>query len=180
MPPVVNLKTTVIPRSVMRATILADLMANFDAPPDVIRTAQQGYAEGLISGLIVKGRDHTNYVREEAHLDFTSLDSDDQVSVDVSDGRSMIEAVSIKFAHAVSYSVEAMRRRGLRIEFAYRMTGRACADPALFQRTLNRFGLHVLGDSDYEPGTTMRQLFSVTPGFDKGVSYGHASARRIT
>jgi hypothetical protein len=179
MPPVVTLKTTVIPRSIMRATVLGDLMANFGATPDIIRTTQQGYADGLMTGVIVKGRDNSNYVREEVYLDFASIDADDKVSVDVSDGRSMIEAVSIKLARAVSYSVDMMKRRGLRIEFAYRMSPRVNADPELFQSTLSRFGLFVSGSNDYEPGTAMRQLFSVSPGFDKGISYSHASSRRV-
>ncbi len=93
MPPVVNLKTTTIPRTVMRATILGDLMANFGLPSDVIRLAQQGYASGDIVGITIYGLDYAGHAQDEAKLWFKQLVTDDQVSVDVSGGRSMIEAL---------------------------------------------------------------------------------------
>jgi hypothetical protein len=179
MAPVVNLKTTVIPRSLMRATVLGDVMKNFGANDSIIRTAQEGFANGHICGLRVKGRDHTKYVRDEAYLDFDELATDDNVQVDVSGGRSMIEAVSIKFAHSVAYSVDLMRRKGLAIDFSYQFRPHVWSDPALFQSTLARYGLKPIdSNAEYEPGTAMRTLFTVQPGFDRGMSYSHATSWR--
>jgi hypothetical protein len=180
MAPVVNLKTTVIPRSLMRATVLGDLMKNFGANDSTIRTAQEGFANGHICGLQILGRDHANYVRDEAYLDFDVLATDDNVQIDVSGGRSMIEAVSVKFAHGVAYSVDVMRRKGLVVTFSYQFRHHVWSDPALFQATLARYGLVMTDKSrDYEPGTAMRTLFTVNPDFDRGISYRHATSWRV-
>ena len=154
-------------------------MKNFGATDNDIRIAQEGFANGHICGLAVKGRDHTNYVRDEAFLNFDHLTQDDNVDIDVSGGRSMIEAVSLKFAYGVAYSVNLMRRKGLRVTLHYHFRPHTWADPAKYQSLLARYGLVPGNDSqDYEPGTAMRRIFEINPGLDKGISYSHATCRR--
>ncbi|MGE3992865.1 hypothetical protein [Pseudorhodoplanes sp.] len=172
MAPVVNLKATVIPRSIVRATVLGDLMANFGLPPDVIRIAQEGFATGDITGITIFGIDFAGHSQDEVQLIFSELARDDQMSVDVSGGRSMIEALSLKFAHAVAYSVATMKRKGLRIDYIYHF-------PAGRTHTMSRYGLIPRSPTLYAPGYAPRQLFSVQPGRDPGITYTHATARRI-
>ncbi|MCB1484686.1 MAG: hypothetical protein KDJ17_07325 [Hyphomicrobiaceae bacterium] len=172
MAPVVQLKATVIPRSIVRTTILGDLMANFGLPPDVIRIAQQGFAAGDINGITIIGIDHAGHIQDEVRLRFQDLIRDDQMSVDVSGGRSMIEALSLKFAHAVSYSVTTMKRKGLRIEYNYQINGGRAHNMAMY-------GLAPAASVSYAPGYAPRQVFSVQPGRDPGITYSHATARRI-
>ncbi len=183
MPPTVELapklKATVIPTSLMRATCLGDFLKNFGASDETIRIAQQGYAEGRIAGLTIKGISHDGHIEDEATLLFDQLVTDPQISVDVSSGRSMIEAVSSRFGHAVAYSVATMKRKGLRLQYFWHLTPRVNADPDLFQATCAHFNL-VSGGTDptYRPGHAPRRLFEIRPGLDKGTSYSHSTARK--
>ncbi len=174
MAPVVKLRPTVIPTSIMRCTVLGDFMTNFGLPPDVVRLAQQGFAAGDITGITINGLGYDNYIRDQATLMFADLTTDHDVSVDVSEGRSMIEAVSVKFAHAVAYSIATMKRNGLQLAYHYHFAyGRA--DPA----NVGRYGLSYGHQSSFAPGTAPRQLFSINPGLDRGITYSHATAYRI-
>lgn len=168
----VKLKATVVPRSVVRATILGDVMANFGLPPDVIELAQRGYASGDISGISICGIDHRGYIADQANLMFDQLTNNDGLSVDTSSGRSMIEAVSVKFAYAVEYSVNTMRRKGLSIQYRYHFyAGR--------NHEMGRYNLVPSNGSEYEPGHSLRQIFSVQPGMDPGITYSHATTWRM-
>lgn len=185
MPPAVstavrtNLKATVIPTSLMRATILGNFMKNFDFPDDTIAICQQGYADGLIAGVTIKGLAYDGHIEDEATLLFDELVHDVEVSVDISSGRSMIEAASVKLAHAVSYSIATMKRKGLSLSFSIHFTPRVNADAALAEQVCARFNLvYSRINPTYRPGYGPRRLFEVRPGLDKGIRYSHSSARR--
>jgi hypothetical protein len=166
------LQATVIPRSIMRATVLGDVMKNFGLPDNTIAIAQRGFASGDITGITIYGLGPDGYVRDEATLTFNELRQDDQVSVDMSGGRSMVEAISLKFAHAVGYSVNAMKRAGLRLTYVYHFApGRD--DPV----TITSYGLSIGNGNSYAPGTAPRQLFAISPGFDRGITYRHEIGR---
>lgn len=182
MPPVVKLKATVIPKSLVRATILGDIMANFGIPQNVIDIAQQGFAEGLINGVTIRGTGWDGYIKDEATVRFEDLKQDLDLEVDVSDGKSMIEAISLKFAHAVSYSINTMKRKGLSISYIYRFPPAINNNPDRFSQALTRLGLvQVSGRGPrHEPGTRMRTLFTLRPGMDKGIAYSHATSARET
>lgn len=173
--PVTNLKATVIPLSMVRTTIIGDLMQNFGLSDSETRIAQQGYVEGLLSGLTIDGLDSAGFIQDQAKLMFADLASDPNVTVDVSNGRSMIEAVSRKLAHGVSYSVTLMKRKGLRINVTYHLSSKGLADVG---GTFNRLGLTSAGSHGYAPGYAGRTLFSITPGMDRGTTYSHSTAYR--
>ena len=120
--PVTTLKPTVIPLTIMRCTMIGDLMTNFGFTEQQARIAQEGYAAGLLSGITIEGLNAAGHIEDEASMWFQALAQEINVSVDVSGGRSMIEAVSRKLAHGVSYSVALMRRKGLRINVRYHLT----------------------------------------------------------
>ncbi|MCH9808482.1 MAG: hypothetical protein K0U74_12175 [Alphaproteobacteria bacterium] len=174
-----NLKATVIPKSLMRITCLGDFMKNVGASDEAIRIAQEGCADGTVAGLTIAGIDHEGYISDEATLLFEELLEDTKVSVDVSDGRSMIEAVSNRFGHAVAYSVATMKRKGLSLLYRWHFTPRVNANQELFEATCTRFNL-VPGTSGptHRPGHAPRQLFEIRPGIDKGILYSHAVSRR--
>lgn len=174
-PPI--LKPTVIPLSIVRCTMIGDLMTNFGLDDNQTRIAQQGYADGLLSGLTIKGLDASGYVQDEATLMFADLAAEINVTVDVSGGRSMIEAVSRKLAHGVAFSVQRMKRRGLRITVTYHLSSKGMGD---YHGTCNRLGLSAGGGgSTYAPGYAGRTLFTISPGLDRGTTYSHITATRI-
>lgn len=180
MPPQVQLKTTVIPTSLMRLAVLGDVMKNFGATDEQIRIAQQGLADGLMDRLTVNGRDGSGYIQDQVTLHFEQLARDVDLSLDGGGGRSMIEAVSLKLAHAVLYSVSLMRRKGLAISFLYGFTPKVSGDPRTLDQTLMRFGLQPCGEWEgFAPGYGPRQLFSITPGRDRGMHYAHVAAWRL-
>lgn len=175
-----NLKATVIPRSLMRATVLGDLLKNFGVPDDAIRICQQGFAEGLIVGVTIKGIAHDGRPEDQATLIFDQLVDDDKMSFDLSGGRSMIEALSVKLAHAVSYSVATMRRKGLRLRFTYHFAMGVSAQSPTFENACSRFNLTPVNESlNDNLGSNMRQVFEIRPGRDKGIAYSHATAHRV-
>lgn len=179
MPPTVQLKTTVVPTSIVRISILGDVLKNFGATDEQIRIAQQGFAERLFNRVTINGLDSSGYIQDQVTLWFDDLMNDANLSVDTSGGRSMIEAVSLKFARGVSYSVGCMRRKGLTISFFYGFTGDAWNDPSKRDATLARFNLSARGDNEgFAPGYGPRQIFSITPGLDNGTHYSHSVARR--
>ncbi len=65
-----------------------------------------------------------------------------------------------------------MKRKGLRIEYVYHFAaGR--------DHMMSRYGLSPAYRSPYAHGYAPRQVFSVQPGRDAGITYSHATARRI-
>jgi hypothetical protein len=158
----------------MRATILGDIMKNYGIPDDTITIAQQGFLAGDITGLTVFGLGGDGYIRHHAPLTFAELTKSDDVTVDLANGRSMTEAVSVKLAQGVSYSVATMKRLGLTIAFTYFFA------PGKGAETMAKFGLVPGGTPyTYAPGTAGRQLFAITPGLDKGITFAHFAARSI-
>lgn len=152
MQPKVQLKASVIPRSIMRATVLGDVMLNHGLPENVIKTVQQGFATGDVTGIAIYELDHASSVREQAMLTFAQMSRDDEVRIDVSNGRSMIEAVSRRFAHAVAASVQLIKRQGLGVDYT------------VFFRDDATMARH--GYSPKTVGTSnrnLRRLFSVSP-----------------
>ena len=171
--PVTTLKPTVVPQLTVRATILGDALNAYGMHAKDIRVAQEGFAEGLINAVSIKGLDAAGFVADEAVLRFDAIQKEAQMTVDMSGGRSMTEAVSRILARHIVYSADLMKRKGLRITFYYWFpahvnTMMACA----------RFGLNPGYSPGYAPGHGPRQLFSVTPGADKGVHFAHYQSRR--
>lgn len=171
--PVTTLKPTVVPQLTVRATILGDSLNAFGMQANEIRIAQDGFAEGLIHAVSIKGLDANGYVADEAVLRFDAIKQEAQMTVDMSGGRSMTEAVSRLLARHIVYSADLMKRKGLRITFMYWFPSHVNAAMACA-----RFGLSPGFSPGYAPGHAPRQLFSVTPGADTGVHFAHYQSRR--
>lgn len=177
--PVTTLKP--VPILTVRATMLAEIANAFGMPPEQVRILQEGYLDNLVSGVTIKGIAHDGFIADEATLVFSSIIRNANINIDVSGGRATTEAVSRVLAQAVMYSVNVMKRKGLRIIFYYPFTARACADPHLYRQTLIRFNLTDGGERvAYAPGYAPRRVFSVTPDADPGTTYTHFTARRVT
>lgn len=165
-----RLTPTVIPRSLVRATVLGDVIANFGLPPDVAELAQRGFLAGDIDGISIHGIDSHGYVRDTARLSFDDLTRDDDIEVDTRGGRSMIEALSVRLAHTVSYSIATMRRKGLTLAWVYHLRpGRQDA------QVMARYGLRPSAPLTYAPGAAPREVVAVRPGSDRGIRYSHAT-----
>lgn len=172
--PKTTLKPTVIPRHLMRTTILGDVMKNFGIADETVALAQQGFVNGDIVGITVFGLRGDGHISQHATLTFAELATSDDVAVDVANGKSMTEAVSVKLAQAVSYSVSTMKRLGLTIAYTYFFA------PGRGPETIAKYGLVPGGvPYTYAPGTAGRQLFAIFPGLDKGITFAHYAARAI-
>jgi len=148
-------------------------MSNFGFPQNVVQIAQQGCLAGDIYAVSIYGVNAHNQIEDESMLSFDDLTHDDTVTVDTSGGRSMIEALSVKFAHAVAYSIATMQRKGLRLEYAFQF--RAGRND---RATMARYGLQPNDHLNFAPGIQLRQVMSVRPGRDKGIRYTHSTAFR--
>lgn len=176
--PFTTLKPTVIPLTIMRCTVIGDLMTNFGLSDHQVRIAQQGYAEGLLTGITIEGLNAFGFIEDESELSFQIIAQEVNITVDLTGGRSMIEAVSRKLAHGVAYSVGLMKRKGLRIGVRYHLSPKGMAN---MTESCNRLGLDPGTDkrATYADGYAGRTVLSITPGLDRGMTYTQRTARRV-
>lgn len=170
MKPVPKLTPSVLPRIVVRATILGDVMKNYGIPDEVIHVAQTGLMAGDFTGMTFSGYAPSGALRERATLSFEDLSENDNMTMDVRDGRSMVEALSRKLAHAVAASVHLMRQQRLSIHYTYH-----CSDFVNAAEICQKYGLHQ--ETPQGDATGMRLLFRVRPGRDTGITFGHYTSK---
>ncbi len=171
MKPVPKLVPSVFPRAVVRATVLGDVMKNYGIPDDVIHVAQTGLMANDFTGMTFTGFAPSGAPRERATLSFDDLKDNDNMTMDVRDGRSMVEALSRKLAHAVAASIHLMRQQRLRIQYTFH-----CPEHASVAEICQKYGL--TQEAPQEDDTTeMRLVFRVTPGRDTGITFGHYTAK---
>lgn len=171
MKPAVKLVPSVFPRAVVRASILGDVMKNYGLPDDVIHIAQTGLMAGDFTGMTFTGFAPSGALRERSNLSFESLTENDNMSMDVADGRSMVEALSRKLAHAVAASVGLMLQQRLRIQYTFLI-----AEHVNGAETCRKYGLAFNVEGDEQP--PMRLLFKVSPGRDRGITFAHYTSGR--
>lgn len=170
MKPALKLVPSVFPRAVVRASILGDVMKNYGLPDDVIHIAQTGLMAGDLTGVTFTGFAPSGTMRERSSLSFEVLNENDNMSMNVADGRSMVEALSRKLAYAVAASVTLMRQQRLRIQYTFHIANHANA-----AETCRKYGLTPEGPAG--DGVGMRLLFQVSPGRDRGISFSHFTSR---
>ncbi len=169
MNPAVKLVPSIFPRQVVRATVLGDVMKNYGLPDPVIEVAQAGLIAGDIVGITFTGIGPSGVVRERSTLSFDVLKQNDDMSMNITTGCSMVEALSRKLAFAISSSIQLMRQQNLSISYTFHIAEH-CNSFAVCQK----YGLS--HNSDPLGGPPMRQLFHVSPGRDRGISFRHFSA----
>lgn len=170
MRPVPKLTPSVLPRIVVRASILGDAMKNYGIPDDVIHIAQTGHMAGDFTGMTFSGYAPSGALQERAFLSFDTLIQNDNITMDISDGRSMVEALSVKFAHAVAASTHLMRQQRLRIQYTFHIP-----ETTSVGEVCQKYGLTYTPRDEAETG--MQLLFSVSPGRDRGITFEHYTAR---
>lgn len=178
MAPKVNLKATVLPLQTVRATMVGDLLANHGFSQEQIDIAQRGYLAGWLDRVIIAGIDYAGYAQDVITLWFDKIEGEPKVSVDVTGGRSMLEAVSVPLAGAVDYGVKALKRKGLRptLFFGYASwLDAAEVEKARTALNLNGAPLNLSPAAGY----AMREIVYVSPATDRGAHYQHQQARRI-
>lgn len=166
MKPVPKLVPSVFPRSVVRATVFGDVLKNYGIPDEIIHIAQTGLMAGEFTGMSLTGIAPSGAVRERSSVSFDKLGEDDNMTMDVKDGRSMAEALSRKFAHAVAASVHLMRQQRLRITYTFHF-----AEHINVAMACQKYGLTLESGEIDTPG--MRLLFRVSPGRDRGIVFDH-------
>ncbi|MCB1428737.1 MAG: hypothetical protein KDJ66_06375 [Nitratireductor sp.] len=172
--PETSLKATVVTQLNARATILGDTLNAYGMHERQIRIAQEGFAEGQICGVTIYGLNARGQVEDEAALWFDAIKRETSLSLDLSNGRSLTEAVSRQLARHIVFSAETMKRKNLNIQFAYWFPGNINHEAARA-----RYGLVASSGYSYAPGHARRRLFQVTPGLDTGVHFAHYQARRL-
>lgn len=171
MNPTPKLVPSLLPRAVVRATILGDVMKNYGIPDDVIHIAQTGLMAGDFSGMTFTGFSPTGILRERATLSFDTLKENDTMAMNTVDGRSMAETLSRKFAQAVAASIHLMRQQRLGIHYTFLFAPYVDAGSAC-----QKYGLTYEPQQANLPADTMRPLFSVSPGRDRGITFVHHTA----
>lgn len=166
MKPVPKLVPSVFPRAVVRATILGDVMKNYGIPDNVIEIAQAGLMAGDFTGMTFSGYAPSGILRERSQLSFATLTENDNMEMAVRDGISMVETLSKKMAHAVAASVQLMMQQRLTIEYTFHF-----ADNVHFATVCQKYGLQHRVINAQEP--SMRLLFHVSPGRDRGITFDH-------
>ena len=166
MKPIPKLVPSVFPRAVVRATVLGDVMKNYGIPDEIIHIAQTGLMAGDFTGMTFTGFSPSGALRERSTLSFDTLKENDNMTMDVRDGRSMVETLSRKFAHAVAASVHLMRQQRLSVRYTFHFAEFVNAAEAC-----QKYGLTY----EASPGeaTGMRLLFRVSPGRDPGITFTH-------
>lgn len=166
MKPAPKLVPSVLPRAVVRASILGDVMKNYGIPDNVIHLAQTGLIAGDFIGITFTGYAPSGAFRERSTLMFDTLTENDNMTMQVADGRSMVEALSTKLAHAVAASVGLMLQQRLRIHYTFLYAPGVNASDGC-----RKYGLTMVDPSSEQPQG--RLLFSVTPGRDRGITFSH-------
>jgi hypothetical protein len=165
-----------MPVLTVRTGTLGETLNAFGMDAPNIRIAQEGYADGLIYAVSMKGIGHDGYIVDQATLTFDRIVKAANIPVDTFGGkRSTTEAISRVLAHAIVYSSGLMKRKGLRVWFYYWFT--AGTDHAA---TRARFNIHSGDKHTYAPNMAPRLLFEVTPAADTGTHFAHYQATRTT
>lgn len=172
----INLKPTTLPLPMVRAQMIGDFLANHGIDASTVETAQRGYLAGWLKSVTVHGLDAQGYVCERYTLDFTKLDGEPMVTVQLADGRSMIEALSPKLAAAVSLGVRTMRQRGLTPHVVFQTY--PTLDDATRAHAFATLGLVPADTPGCQPGYVLVEVLRISPGKDRGSTYTHDSARR--
>lgn len=145
-------------------------MKNYGIPDEIIHIAQTGLMAGDFTGMTFTGFSPSGALRERASLSFDILKDNDNMTMNVSDGRSMAEALSRKLAHAVAASIHLMRQQRLRIQYTFH-----CSEHASVAEICQKYGL--TQEAPQKDATEMRLAFRVTPGRDTGITFGHYTVK---
>lgn len=141
--PKVKLHVQAIPKTLVRVGCAGDFLKNATLgtlPDQMIRNAQQGVAEGIIQTLWVTGVDANGIPRDRFWLKFDPLDVDVKVMLDLSDGKSTLEAVDVSLAGGVQTAVQVLTRKRLRPVVTFDYTAEALANPARLEEAKKRLG----------------------------------------
>ena len=153
--PIVRLAPTPILKA--RLYSLGDFMRAFGADESAIRKAQDGFAEGVFSGVTVKGRDYADMVIAQTSFDFDDIVRDGTIDLDLGSDVSVTGQLSKRLEFAIIHAVNEMRRRGLRITYGYTLTPKGSADQAT---VFARYGLVSASSDQNAPG--LRTVFTIT------------------
>jgi hypothetical protein len=139
MAPKVHLKLQPIPRNVLRTALAGEYLRNLGIPDDEqIQKVQQDVNDGRVRKITVIGRDGLGVVRDLFHLKLGEVMVNDTVMLDLSDGKSFLEALDTGLAAAVAAAIDLMKRKGLKPEFHIDFSAEVRAEPNGLAQALRR------------------------------------------
>lgn len=142
MIPKVLLKLIPVPKSVVRSAIAGEFVTNFGLTDTVLmKNIQQAVVEGLVKAIAVVGYNNRNEPKHIFRLDYKKLEEDTKLKLDISQGKSYLEALDTVLAGAVAHGVAAMRRQSLRPEFFIDWSDEAQKDPVRLKKATERLNL---------------------------------------
>lgn len=148
----VAIKMHPVPRSVLRAAVVGEYLATMGLSDSIsIRGVQQAVNEGLVTGIIVVGFTSTGIPKDRNTLAIKKLEQDDKVMLDLSDGKSHIEALDVTLAGAISWACDRAKRLNLTPRFYLDWSAEARADPANLAAACRRLNLVMDGESAPAP-----------------------------
>lgn len=142
MIPKVLLKLIPVPKSVVRSAIAGEFVTNFGlTDTTLMKNIQQAVAEGLVKAIAVVGYNNRDEPKHIFRLDYKKLEEDTKLKLDISHGKSYLEALDTVLAGAVAHGVAAMRRQSLRPEFFIDWSDEAKQDPERLKKATERLNL---------------------------------------
>jgi len=191
--PKVILKLIPVPKSVVRSAIAGEFVTSFGlTDTKIMANIQQAVSEGLVKEVAVVGHNNGNEPKHIFRLNFKKLEEDTKLKLDISQGKSYLEALDTVLAGAVAHGVAAMRRQSLRPQFFIDWSDEAKKDPERLNKAVERLNLHdqarAVPALVEEPSAAFSssELFgsSTSMGFGPGLgSFGTSSvpsARRLS
>jgi len=156
----------------MRAVLLDNILRNFGVPEHHIKIAVNGFKSGDICGITVHGLNRFGFSEEQATVMFETLVTDDEVSLVIDSRKNFAYVLSKKLGHALDFSIKRMRSRELRIIVQHHFTDKAVLNLGEVQARLGLVtgGVTAAGE--------LVQLFKISPAFDRGITYSHATTNK--
>lgn len=154
----VKVTPAVIPRVLVRSAIAAEFLSTCGLTDTVrLRGIQQLVSEGLISGLVVIASERSAFPRERYCLRFDTEDSQGNVSLQVSNGKSHTEALDVELAAAFTWIARRVSGSGYSPYFHIEWSTAAKADSDRLAEACRRTGIPMVTWEDASGGPAQPQ-----------------------
>ena len=162
-----SVKARPIPRLLVRAQVAGEVVAACGGSERSIETAQKGVALHIIKSVIVYGLNGDGQAIEKIELTFDA-ERDGDIMLDLSNGRSAVEALDPALARAVAYQSERIKTLGLTPRVQFRYHDHIAEDADRDQEADRLLGLTSASAPPTRPGHHNREVLRVRPGKDSG------------
>ena len=162
-----SIKARPIPRLLVRAQVAGEVVAACGGSDRSVETAQKGVALHLLKTISIYALNRDGQVVEKIELTFDT-ERDGEIMLDLSDGRSAVEALDPALARAVAYQAERIKSLGLIPQVQFRYHDHVSDDAEREKEADRLLGLVDATTPPTRPGHHSREVLRVRPGKDTG------------